>query len=74
MKDYIKIFIVGFPCDLGASNCGARTGSENGPNNFREIMELKKNATDNEEYKVNLSKTNLKVFDCGNIKFETLNL
>ena len=67
LASYLKVFIIGYPCDIGASNCSDRTGSEKGSNNFREILDNRKTGTDNAEFKVNLSQCKLKIFDCGNI-------
>jgi arginase family enzyme len=74
LNDYTKLFIVGYPCDLGAHFCDGRTGSERGPQNFHEILNQISESTDNAYYGVNLSTLKLKIFDCGNITFEHLNL
>ena len=35
-----KVFLVGYPCELGTRNIDGRAGVEKGPASFREIMQL----------------------------------
>jgi len=34
----MNIFLIGYNCDQGARACGGRSGSELGPDNFREML------------------------------------
>ena len=35
-----KLFIIGYPCELGTRNQDGRAGVEKGPESFREILHL----------------------------------
>lgn len=34
----IKVFILGYPCEVGARNMNARTGCDRAPDTFRELL------------------------------------
>ena len=33
-----KVFILGYPCEMGARNMGSRAGCERAPDTFRELL------------------------------------
>lgn len=40
----LNIFIIGYQCDQGVRACGGRSGSELGPDIFRELMHCQESA------------------------------
>jgi arginase family enzyme len=66
--------MIGYASDIGAYNFESRTGAEQGPASFREIAGIMSMPADNAYYKVDTSQAKLKIFDCGDIKSDGLNL
>ena len=66
------VFLVGFPCDIGARNKDGRGGLERGPESFRELFSLTAFASDPASNSLENSKkaANVKIYDLGNVEID----
>ena len=66
------MFLVGFPCDIGARNRDGRGGLERGPESFRELFSLTAFPSDPACNTEENSKkaANLKIYDLGNVEID----
>lgn len=65
-----KLFIIGYPCEVGARNYEGRAGLDRGPDSFREIIDLTKLPSDPATFSSYLEKPltdSVRLIDCGNI-------
>ena len=42
----LNVFIIGYKCDQGVRACGGRSGSELGPDSFRELLHAPSSSSD----------------------------
>jgi len=62
----MNVFLVGYQCDQGVRACGGRSGSEQGPNSFREILDTNKDLHLH-EISEQLKQNRVNIYDLGNI-------
>lgn len=62
----LNIFLIGYQCDQGVRVCGGRSGTDLGPDNFREMLQgnQEKNLV---EVAAKLKEQSMTVYDLGNI-------
>jgi arginase family enzyme len=59
----MNIFIIGYKQDQGVRACGGRSGSELGPENFRQLI----NANGYHELAQQMQESGVKIYDLGDI-------
>lgn len=70
----LNVFVVGYKCDQGVRACGGRSGSELGPDNFRELLAKVCHEPESEFFDLTerLRKSKIHIYDLGNISKYTL--
>eukprot|EP00356_Strombidium_inclinatum_P009840 CAMPEP_0170483080 /NCGR_PEP_ID=MMETSP0208-20121228/2819_1 /TAXON_ID=197538 /ORGANISM="Strombidium inclinatum, Strain S3" /LENGTH=205 /DNA_ID=CAMNT_0010755991 /DNA_START=185 /DNA_END=802 /DNA_ORIENTATION=- len=65
----LNIFLLGYKCDQGVRACGGRSGSEQGPNSFREVMNIEGSKQDSPliDLSEQLKQKKINIYDLGNI-------
>mmetsp|Transcript_72 Transcript_72/g.145 ORF Transcript_72/g.145 Transcript_72/m.145 type:complete len:326 (-) Transcript_72:480-1457(-) len=65
----LNIFIIGYKNDSGVRACGGRSGSELGPDNFRELLNLVSHETDSGmiELSQSIKESKVNIYDLGNV-------
>ena len=62
-----KVFLIGYPSELGTRNLDGRAGVEKGPESFREIMQLTQHPSDPASQTGGSYAQLVRIFDVGDI-------
>ena len=62
-----KVFLIGYPSELGTRNLDGRAGVEKGPESFREIMQLTEYPSDPAMQTSGCYARSVKIYDVGDI-------